>query len=254
MAGTTEGEWVGRFADEVIAEAETHRPGEPIICASGLSPSGPIHLGNLREVMTPHLVADEIRRRGHAVEHLVSWDDYDRFRKVPAGVDPSWEQHIGKPLTSVPAPHGSSHRNWAEHFKATIVDSLRELGVEFRGISQTQMYTSGAYRDLILLAMRKRETIDAILAQYRTKTVHVDAPDANPVVPAEGGHPDTGASAYGGASSNGAGSCAKPVCRPSSPGSPGPDCPSSRTSRWSGSRHAALRCGDTSRHGVTLSM
>jgi lysyl-tRNA synthetase class 1 len=197
MAGTTEGEWVGRFADEVIAEAETHRPGEPIICASGLSPSGPIHLGNLREVMTPHLVADEIRRRGHAVEHLVSWDDYDRFRKVPAGVDPSWEQHIGKPLTSVPAPHGSSHRNWAEHFKATIVDSLRELGVEFRGISQTQMYTSGAYRDLILLAMRKRETIDAILAQYRTKTVHVDAPDANPVVPAEGGHPDTGASAYG---------------------------------------------------------
>ena len=28
-------------------------------CASGISPSGPVHLGNLRELMTPHLVADE---------------------------------------------------------------------------------------------------------------------------------------------------------------------------------------------------
>jgi hypothetical protein len=41
--------------------------------------------------------------------------------------------------------------------------------VEFRGISQTQMYTSGAYVDEVLLAMRERSRIDAVLAQYRTK-------------------------------------------------------------------------------------
>ncbi len=106
---STETDWVSRFADEVIAEAERRAPGKPIVCASGLSPSGPIHLGNLREVMTPHLVADEIRRRGHEVRHLISWDDYDRYRKVPdvPGVDKSWTEHIGKPLTSVPAPAGS---------------------------------------------------------------------------------------------------------------------------------------------------
>lgn len=57
---------------------------QPLVCASGLSPSGPIHLGNLREVMTPHLVADEIRRRGRDCRHLLSWDDYDRFRRVPS--------------------------------------------------------------------------------------------------------------------------------------------------------------------------
>lgn len=51
-------EWVDRFADEVIAQAGRVAPGKVIVCASGLSPSGPIHLGNLREVMTPHLVAD----------------------------------------------------------------------------------------------------------------------------------------------------------------------------------------------------
>jgi lysyl-tRNA synthetase class 1 len=165
-------DWVSRFADEVIEESERRAPGKPVVVASGLSPSGPIHLGNLREVMTPHLVADEIRRRGYQVRHLISWDDYDRYRKVPAGlpgVDESWAEHIGKPLTSVPAPKGSSHANWAEHFKAAMVESLAELGVEFDGISQTEQYTSGVYREQILHAIKHRGDIDAILAQYRTK-------------------------------------------------------------------------------------
>ncbi|MFI2237406.1 lysine--tRNA ligase [Streptomyces chrestomyceticus] len=169
---STETDWVSRFADEVVAEAERRAPGKPIVCASGLSPSGPIHLGNLREVMTPHLVADEIRRRGFEVRHLISWDDYDRYRKVPAGVagvDESWAEHIGKPLTSVPAPAGSAYANWAEHFKAAMVEALAELGVEYDGISQTEQYTSGAYREQILHAMKHRADIDAILAQYRTK-------------------------------------------------------------------------------------
>ncbi|MER6472799.1 lysine--tRNA ligase [Streptomyces collinus] len=165
-------DWVSRFADEVIEESERRAPGKPVVVASGLSPSGPIHLGNLREVMTPHLVADEIRRRGREVRHLISWDDYDRYRKVPAGVagvDESWAEHIGKPLTSVPAPKGSAYASWAEHFKAAMVESLAELGVEFDGISQTEQYTSGTYREQILHAMKHRGDIDAILAQYRTK-------------------------------------------------------------------------------------
>ncbi|QFZ74957.1 lysine--tRNA ligase [Streptomyces fagopyri] len=165
-------DWVSRFADEVIAESERRAPGKPVVVASGLSPSGPIHLGNLREVMTPHLVADEIRRRGLTVRHLISWDDYDRYRKVPAGIagiDESWAEHIGKPLTSVPAPKGSAYPNWAEHFKAAMTGALAELGVEYDPISQTEQYTSGAYREQVLFAMRHRGDIDAILDQYRTK-------------------------------------------------------------------------------------
>ncbi|MGA5127403.1 lysine--tRNA ligase [Streptomyces pseudogriseolus] len=181
-------DWVSRFADEVIEESERRAPGKPVVVASGLSPSGPIHLGNLREVMTPHLVADEIRRRGYRVRHLISWDDYDRYRKVPAGVpgvDETWAEHIGKPLTSVPAPKGSPYPNWAEHFKAAMVESLAELGVEFDGISQTEQYTSGVYREQILHAMRHRADIDAILAQYRTKKAPAKKQQQKPVDEAE---------------------------------------------------------------------
>jgi lysyl-tRNA synthetase class 1 len=169
VAATPDSDWVARFADEVIAAADRYRPGKPIVCASGLSPSGPVHLGNLREVLTPHLVADEIRRRGVPCEHIISWDDYDRFRRVPATIDSSWSEHVGKPLSQVPAPPGSEHASWADHFRAPLLAALAELGVEFRGISQTAMYTSGAYAGQVLLAMRERHRIDAILAEYRTR-------------------------------------------------------------------------------------
>ena len=75
--------------------------------------------------MIPHLVADEIRRRGVNCVHTWSWDDFDRLRKISAGVDPTWAEHIGKPLTSVPAPAGSTHPNWVEHFKAPMEGVLR---------------------------------------------------------------------------------------------------------------------------------
>ena len=172
VAGTTkatkQGDWVREAADQVIAEAE-RRGGKPLVCASGISPSGRIHLGNLREVMVPHFVADELRRRGLECRHILSWDDYDRLRKVPAGVeDPeSFAQHVGKPLTAVPDPCGQ-HASWAEHFKEPFRAALRALGVEIEEISQTEMYAAGAYREQIVLAMTERARIDGVLGRYRT--------------------------------------------------------------------------------------
>jgi lysyl-tRNA synthetase, class I len=174
---SSEADWVARLADDVIAEAERRAPGRKIICASGISPSGPIHLGNLREIMLPHLVADEIKRRGIACEHILSWDDFDRYRKVPAGYDPSFAQHIGKPLTLVPAPAGSEYETWSDHFKAPFRTALAALGVEVAEISQTEQYTAGAYREQILLAMRERRRIDEVLGRYRTKKKAATAQD-----------------------------------------------------------------------------
>jgi lysyl-tRNA synthetase class 1 len=161
-------DWVARTAAEVRAEGERRHPGEAPTCASGISPSGPVHLGNLRELMTPHLVADEVRKQGAPCRHIVSWDDYDRLRRVPAGFDESFKEHIGRPLSAVPDPCGR-HPSWAEHFKEPLRESLARLGVRVTEISQTQLYTSGAYTDQIILAMRRRKDISAVLTRYQTK-------------------------------------------------------------------------------------
>ncbi|MGH4024046.1 MAG: lysine--tRNA ligase [Pseudonocardiaceae bacterium] len=176
-----------RVTDDVLAAAQQQHPGKPVTCASGISPSGPIHLGNLREVMVPHLVADEIARRGVPGRHILSWDDYDRLRKVPAGTPESLAEHIGRPLTAVPDPCGD-HENWAEHHKEPFRAALRELGVDLVEISQTQMYTSGRYTDRIVTAMRGRAEIDAVLARHRTKrTTEGDITDGSTPGEAEDG-------------------------------------------------------------------
>ncbi|HET9258000.1 MAG TPA: lysine--tRNA ligase [Pseudonocardiaceae bacterium] len=176
VAGDGAQDWVTRVADDVVAEAARRGSGGVITCASGISPSGPIHLGNLREVMVPHLVCDEILRRGITARHIMSWDDYDRLRKVPAGLPDSFAEHIGRPLTAIPDPCGD-HRNWAEHFKEPFRASLAELGVTISEISQTEMYTSGAYHSQIVTAMRRRARIDAVLARHRTKRADDDTED-----------------------------------------------------------------------------
>lgn len=165
-------DWVTRTADDAIRHAERLGTDRLITCASGASPSGPIHLGNLREFLTVHFVAEEIRRRGLPVRHLHSWDDYDRFRKVPAGVDPSWADHIGRPLSAVPDPW-DCHESWAEHFKAPLRAALAELGVEMEEVSQTERYRAGAYREQILTAVAQRENIERVLSRYRTKAAPV---------------------------------------------------------------------------------
>jgi lysyl-tRNA synthetase, class I len=170
-------DWVARTAGQVRAEGERRHPGQTPTCASGISPSGPVHLGNLRELMTPHFVADEVRKQGAPCRHILSWDDYDRYRRVPAGFDPSLAEYIGRPLTAVPDPCGE-HPNWAEHFKEPLRASLAALGVVVTEISQTEMYTSGAYTEQIILAMRRRADIGAVLGRYRTKRTEPDEDDA----------------------------------------------------------------------------
>ena len=176
-------DWVTRAADDAVRHAGE---GNPVTVSSGASPSGPVHLGNLREFLTVHFVADELHRRGAQVRHLHVWDDFDRFRKVPAGVDPAWSEHIGRPLSAVPDPWGC-HDSWAEHFKEPLRTALADLGVEMEEVSQTERYRAGVYRSTVRTAIERRDEIEEILARHRTRKeaepVESEAEEDPPVGP-----------------------------------------------------------------------
>ncbi|MBV9012884.1 MAG: lysine--tRNA ligase [Pseudonocardiales bacterium] len=162
--------WIQRAADAAVEHA--HRGGvQQIVCASGVSPSGPIHLGNLREVMTAHLVAEEISARGYDAVHLHSWDDYDRFRKVPAGLDEGLAEHVGRPLAAVPDPYGE-RGSYAAHFIAELTTALARLGVRMREVRQSEQYPRGTYNAAIRHAMDRRGEVFDILAQFQTEGLH----------------------------------------------------------------------------------
>jgi lysyl-tRNA synthetase class 1 len=163
--------WEDALAEEVIATRAAQGLDGPIVCASGISPSGPIHLGNLREVFTTHLVAEALRRRDQAVVHLHSWDDYDRFRKVPAGVDPSFERHIGMPLAEIPDPVGDAP-SYADHFMDELRASLEVLGIRMTERRQSELYPTGTYNAQIRRAIDARELVFDTLAGQQTAGRH----------------------------------------------------------------------------------
>jgi lysyl-tRNA synthetase class 1 len=164
--------WNDRLADEVIERRAGRGAGAPIVCASGISPSGPIHMGNLREVFTTHLVAEALRARGRDVVHLHSWDDYDRLRKVPAGVDAAFAGYIGMPLAAVPDPCDAQAGSYAEHWMREFTDALRELGIEMHEVRQSERYPAGDYNAEIRRAMDARERIFDTLAAQQTSGRH----------------------------------------------------------------------------------
>ena len=72
--------WADQTAEKIIRERGDL---ESYTCASGITPSGTVHIGNFREIISVDLVVRALRDRGKKVRFIYSWDDYDVFRKVP---------------------------------------------------------------------------------------------------------------------------------------------------------------------------
>ena len=72
--------WADIYADRIIREKG---PKEVYTCASGITPSGTVHIGNFREIISVDLLVRALKEKGHKVRFIYSWDDYDVFRKVP---------------------------------------------------------------------------------------------------------------------------------------------------------------------------
>ncbi|MDD4615649.1 MAG: lysine--tRNA ligase [Alphaproteobacteria bacterium] len=159
-----DGLWVGKVTDRVLAEF----PDEDVYtCAAGISPSGIVHFGNFRDVATSHAVMNELIARGKKARLLFSWDDYDRFRKVPVGIDPSYAKYIGMPLTEVPDPKGE-YSSYAQRFEAEFERSIKELDIPLDYRYQTKEYKSGRYAEKVAFVLANRKKAADIQLQFKT--------------------------------------------------------------------------------------
>ncbi|MBF0100487.1 MAG: lysine--tRNA ligase [Desulfobacterales bacterium] len=157
--------WADKIAKEIVQERSDK---QTYICAAGISPSGAVHIGNFRDVATAFFVSRSLNDLGKQVTLLFSWDDYDRFRKVPVNVPSSFEHYLGRPYTSVPDPFGC-HSSYAAHFASEFEASVQEFGINMQFRSQTEAYTKGLYTEWIILALQKRKHIYDILSGFRSQ-------------------------------------------------------------------------------------
>src|SRR3989344_1516938 len=155
--------WADLAAERVIKE-KGNKP--KYTCASGITPSGIIHIGNFREIMTTELVKRALEKKKKKVRFIYSWDDYDRFRKVPDNVSKDFEKYTGMPVSDVPDPF-KCHKSYAEHFEKELESSIQDLNFDIQFIRQSKMYKSGKYVNGIKKALNNKDKIIKILNKYR---------------------------------------------------------------------------------------
>ncbi|GMO49834.1 MAG: lysine--tRNA ligase [Treponemataceae bacterium] len=140
-------------------------------CASGITPSGTVHIGNFREIISVDLVARALKDLGKNVRFIYSWDDYDVFRKVPANM-PSPESlaaHLRFPITLVPDPFARDE-SYARHHEVDVETSLPLVGIRPEYIYQAARYRAHFYDEGMKTALQMREKIKECLNHYRDDT------------------------------------------------------------------------------------
>jgi lysyl-tRNA synthetase class 1 len=159
--------WADQIADEIIK-----RKKKKYVCASGITPSGTIHIGNFREVITTDLVVKALENKGKKVRFIYSWDDYDRLRKVPSNIPKEFEKYIGMPLSEIPSPFKG--QSYAEYFEKEFEKSLEKVGIKPEFIRQSLMNKKCSYSKLIKKSLDNISKIKKILNKYRKEPLAKD--------------------------------------------------------------------------------
>ncbi|MDR3275634.1 MAG: lysine--tRNA ligase [Treponema sp.] len=157
------------WADETAAKILWER-GEKAryTCASGITPSGTVHIGNFREIISVDLVVRSLRDLGKEVRFIYSWDDYDVFRKVPLNM-PRQEElaaYLRFPITMVPDPW-ERDESYARHHERDVETMLPLVGIEPEYLYQAQKYRASTYALGIRKALENREALKGILDTFR---------------------------------------------------------------------------------------
>ena len=168
--------WADNYAQRIISERGSLTSDHPhYICASGITPSGAVHIGNFREIISVDMVVRALRSRNQPVRFLYFWDDYDAFRAVPSDLPRAEEyrRHLRKPLDDIPALDNNAE-SYAREREAPIERQLPLLGISAEYMRQSQCYRDGRYADSIQRALRHRDELRSILNRYRTEPLAKD--------------------------------------------------------------------------------
>ncbi len=157
--------WADQAAERVIKEKGNKKQ---YTVAAGITPSGVVHIGNFREMITVDLVSRALESKGKKVRFIYSWDDFDVFRKVPKGMpkQKELEKELRKPIVDVFDPYGTEE-SYARHNEASVEQDVACVDIHPTFIYQAKEYRKGTYAKQIKFTLDNKEKIIAALNKYR---------------------------------------------------------------------------------------
>ncbi|MDD5779112.1 MAG: lysine--tRNA ligase, partial [Candidatus Thermoplasmatota archaeon] len=154
--------WADVVAEQLLQHDRAH------VLATAITPSGPIHVGNMREVLTTEAVHRALVDRGGHAELIYIGDTFDPLRKVYPFLPEDYQQYVGMPLSEIPCPCGR-HESYAHHFLSPFLESLEELGVHPTVYLAHELYGEGRYHQAIRRALDGAHTVRAILSEVSSR-------------------------------------------------------------------------------------
>ncbi len=175
---------MAHWADEIAGQILER--GGPQRISTGISPSGQIHIGNLREVVTADAVYRALLDRGAEAEFHYVADNFDPLRHVYPFLDKAvYEPLVGQPLSEIPAPGGAAG-SYSDYFLAPFLRTLEDLRIRVLVLRADQLYKSGRMNRVVLAALAGRDRIAAILEELTGRKVEADWSPFNPLCEACG--------------------------------------------------------------------
>lgn len=142
----------------------------PYVIGSGITTSGPTHLGTLCEFLFPSAVHAFLSRT-HPAEFVFVADILDAFDSVPAVLAErarELEEELGKPLASVPDVL-ACHASLGEHFLADAQAAMDAFGVRPEILRADELYAKGKYDPYAILFLNRLEETRRIVAETSLK-------------------------------------------------------------------------------------
>ena len=173
--------WSLAIAEDIVKR----RKGNKQVVATGITPSGDIHVGNLREIIIGDTVHSALVDMGVDARLIYVGDTFDPLRRRYTFLPTEYETHVGKPLSEIPDPYGC-HSSYADHFLQPFLDSLDKMGIEIEIFKADELYKSGLYADEIKEAILRRDDLERILKEVSGRQMPGDWSPFSPLCDACG--------------------------------------------------------------------
>ena len=159
--------WADVIAEDLLKRGNKHT------IATGITPSGHIHIGNLREMLTADAVRRAVIDKGGEAEIIFVADTFDPLRKRYPFLPKEYEEYVGMPLSEIPDPEGC-HESYAEHFLQPFLESLEILNIPVKVEKADEMYKEGRYEEVIKIALERRDEIAKIIEEVTGRKLEDD--------------------------------------------------------------------------------
>jgi len=160
------GTWIDKVADTLLRrEKRLGRNLDMIVVESGLGASGLPHIGSMGDAVRAYGIALALGNFGYRAELIAYSDDMDGLRRVPQGL-PAWlNEHLAKPVSTIPDPIGSCHASYGAHMSGLLLDALDRIKVKYRFQSATEAYRKGILVNQIDTILRNSDRLGRKISQ-----------------------------------------------------------------------------------------